>query len=310
MPRNLSPDFIDQLLSTGAASPIRFAMFEFENETIYVCDGIGITTPLGPAYSALSTFPYGQAFTGLGWLGTISTVPQTTKVQAQNVTFSLSGIVVDFVTEAVNQVRITDTATLWLGFVDDTGAVIADPVQLFSGSLDVPSMTDFGQASTLSITAENPLVRLQEAPNRSFDDADQQINYPGDLGFSFVDALNNLTLFWPTPYTVGSPYPISMGLTPVGSDIAVGGTVQISAQINYSDGSDYIVPAHTGGGIPINFYNFASSNPKVATVSNTGLVTGVSAGACAIMVRIVSPLPVPSTPGGQYRAACALIVHS
>jgi hypothetical protein len=294
------------------SAPIRFVMIEFENLTLYLSDGIGTITPAGPAYSPLSTFPYGQAFTGLGWLGKISTIPQTTKVQAQNVTLSLSGIVAEFVTEAVGQVRITGTATVWLGYFDSAGAVIQDPVQLFSGALDVPTMTDDGQVCTLSITAENPLVRLNEAPSRMFDDADQQIYAPGDLGFSFVDALANLTLFWPSPYVSGSPYPISMGVLPVGADIAVGGTVQFYVQINYSDGSYYKFPGGTGGGISFaDSVCIASTNPAIAEIDSNLIVKGVSPGECSIMARIFwPPLSPPGPPGAMYRAAAALIVHS
>jgi len=296
------------------AAPIRFAMFEFANETIYVSDGIGITTPAGPAYSPLSTFPYGQSFIGMGWLGKVSTVPQTTKAQAQNVTFSLSALVTELLQDFIGQVRLTGTATMWLGYFDPTtGDVIADPVQIFAGGLSVPTTTDDGATSTGSVTAENPLLRGNQAPNRRFDDADQQIYYPGDLGFSFVDALGNLTLFWPSPYASGSPYPISMGVIPNGADVAVGSTIQIYTQINYSDGSLKKMPGSTGSG-PDFTLCAASSNPAVATVDSGLLVTGIAPGKCSIMVRVPTPLNLPllplQIPGGQYRAACALIVHN
>jgi hypothetical protein len=309
MSRSLSPTFLAQLGSTGACRPVLFVELAFADNTLYLFGGVGKFTPAGPAYSAAATFPYGQTWTGLGWLAKVSTIPQTTKVQAQNVTLSLSGIPSNLVLEAVGQVRISGSATVWLGFFDANGNLITDPVQLFAGALDVPTITDSGQTCTISITAENPLLLLNEAPARQFDDADQQIYSPGDLGFSFVDALGNLSLFWPSPYTSGSPYPISMGVLPASADIAVGGTQQMSAQINYSDGSHFIIPARTGSG-PAFIGCIASSNPKVASVSLSGLVTGISPGTCSIMVRVPYPLNAPFPPGGQYRAAATIIVHS
>jgi hypothetical protein len=308
MPRNLSPAFIAQLASTGASMPVVFVELAFADQTLYLFGGVGSITPAGPAYSPLATFPYGQSFTGLGWLAKVSTIPQTSKVQAQNITLSLSGIPSELVLEAINQVRINGVARVWLGFFNSTGAVIADPVQLFAGALDVPTLTDSGATCTLSITAENPLLLLNESPARNFDDADQQIYTPGDLGMSFVDALGNLTLFWPSPYALGTPYPISMGVIPAGSDIAAGGTVQLEAQINYSDGSYKIEPSGAGGGSSFRLL-FSSTNPEVATVSNSGLVTGVKAGTCSIMARVVSGDP-SGNPSQQFRAACALVVHS
>jgi uncharacterized protein YjdB len=101
-----------------------------------------------------------------------------------------------------------------------------------------------------------------------------------------------------------------MGLLPASADIAVGGTVTISTQMNYSDGSYYIIPAHTGAG-PAFIGAIASSNPAIATVNPaSGLVTGIKPGTCSIMVRVPVPLNVPNPPSQAYRAASTIIVHS
>jgi len=311
MPASLSPTYLAQLGSTGASSPAFFVVLEFENETLYLFSGIGTITPTGPAYSALSTFPYGQTWTGLGWLGKLSAVPQTTKVQAQSVTLALSGIPSGLVSEAINQIRITGTATIFLGFFNSSGVVIPDPRQLFSGSLDVPTLDDSGQTSTISITAENPLLTLNEAPNRQFDDMDQQIYFPGDLGMSFVNSLGNLALFWPSPLANASVFVVDMLMSPNGADIAVGGTVAISTTINYSDTSYYTMPSGSGSGASW-LGGISSSNPKIATVDGSGIVTGVSPGICLIIARSVYPNPGTgaSAPSAERRVACTVIVHS
>jgi hypothetical protein len=314
MPRNLSPTFLAQLDSTGASAPVLFVVLEFENTTLYLFGGVGTITPAGPAYSALSGFPYGQAFTGMGWMGKVSSIPGTTKVQAQGITLSLSGIPSALVMEAVAQVRITGTATIYLAFLDSSGNVIPDPIQLFAGALDVPTLEDSGATSTISITAENPLLTLNEAPGRQFDDMDQQIYYPGDLGLSFVDALGNVALFWPAPSDYGSVWPVDFVLTPNGADIAVGGNVTIQAQLNYSDGSSYQLPSGIGSGSAW-LGTIASNNPKVATAAGTGVVTGISPGICLITVTSVYPggsgggggTPPPQ---GNRRVACSVIVHN
>lgn len=316
MPRTLSPTFLAQL-TAGAVMPVYFLELAFENETLYLFSGLGYYLASGTAYSATATFPYGQVFTGLGWLGKISSIPQVNKIQAQNVLLSLSGIPATLLSEAINQLRITGSATVWLGFLNpSTNALIADPVQVFSGSLDVPTLKDSGETCTISITAENTLISLQQAPNRQFDDMDQQIYFPGDLGFSFVDALPNMALFWPVPYNFPSPFPVNMVMSPAGADIAVGGTVDITTTINYSDGSHYTLPGGTGGG-PEWIGGIVSMNPKVATVDGSGVVTGISPGTVLIEARAVYPGPSSYTPGtttpppaGERRVSCTVIVHS
>lgn len=310
MPRSLSSTFLAQLASSGECSPALFVVLQFASETVYIFSGVGTATFAGPPLNPQSTFPYGQPFVGLGWLGKISSIPQTTKVQAQSVTLSLSGIPAALLDPAIQQVRINGTATVYLGFFDSTGALILDPIQLFAGALDVPTLDDSGETSTISITAENPLISLNEAPERQFDDLDQQILHPGDLGFSFVDALPNLALFWPAPSSFGSPYPTSITIAPGSTDIAVGGTTTVQITVHYSDGSTYTRPANTGSG-PHWVGVLSTSDPSIATMDPGGtiVVTGRSPGACSLEVRI----PTFSGGGGpqaENRAACTIIVHS
>ena len=209
------------------------------------------------------------------------------------------------VSEATAQVRIAGTATIWLGLFS-AGALIEDPVQIFSGSLDVPSLTDGGETSTISITCENSLLSLNLAPNRQFDDADQQLYLPGDLGMSFVDKLANLNFIWPAPDPQGSPYPLYMTVTPAGADIAVGGTVQLYQTQYLSNGSHVTVTAGTTGSSTA---HCASTNPRVATVDPaTGIVTGVSPGVCSVIAR--STTGNSGVPFAVFRAACTVIVHS
>ena len=288
----------------------QFAQIAFADNTLYLWSGVGSIAPSGPPANPAASFPYGQTWTGLGWLAKLSAVPQTTKVQAQNITLSLSGIPASLLSEAIGQVRIAGTCTIWYGLFDTNGNLLADPVQVFFGALDVPSLTDSGDTSTISLTCENTLLSLNLAPNHRFDDPDQQLRFPGDLGFSFVQALGNIQLFWPNPVNNGTPYPVYMTVSPSSVDVAVGGSVTVEVTLHYSDGSTYTQPSGSGSG-PAFIINAASSNPKIATwtYAITGNVTGVSPGECSIMARI----PGPSTgggPGSTYRAICNIFVHA
>lgn len=305
MPRTLSTSVL-AAIAASQVSPVLFAVVAFADNTYYLFGGIGTLTPAGPASNPLSTFPYGETFTGLGWLVKLSSIPATNKVQAQNITLALSGIPSTLVSEAINQVRITGTATIFLGFYNSSGALLEDPIQVFAGGLDVPTLSDGGDTCTLSITCENPLLSLNLAPNRRFDDADQQIYHPGDLGLSFVDALAGLQLFWPAPANSGTPYPVLLTLAPNGSAVAVGSTQQITATLHFSDGSNFTVPPYTGSATSM---IFASTNPSVASVDNTGLVTGRSEGECSIMARSTYYVS-GGAPSGQYRAACGIAVYA
>lgn len=298
------------MLAAIAAKTLTIALFAeiaFADNTLYLFNGVGQLTPAGPPANPASTFPYGETFIGLGWLGKVSAIPQTTKVQAQNVTLSLSGIPANLVAEAIGQVRISGTATLWLGFFDASGNLLADPAQMFTGALDVPSLTDGGDTCSLSITCENSLISLNQAPERLFADMDQQIYFPGDLGMSFVENVQNMQLFWPAPLNQGSPYPVYATVNPSSIDVAVGATITVSATIKYSDGSTYTFPPGSGSG-PSFIVTFASSNTAIATFDlPTHTIKGVSPGECSIMARF--PGIPAGTPDVQYVQAATVFVH-
>lgn len=301
MPKSLSPSVLAQV-QAGQLRPALFLEIDFQTESVWLWSGLGPITAPGPAYNSSGTFPYGQTFLGMGWLGQVQSVPQVSDIVATNVTLQLSGIPVELVTDAVNAVRQNSNATLWLGMLDTNSNVIGDPVQIFQGSLDVPTLTENADTCTISITAESPLVDLNRAPNRRFTDVDQQIDYPGDTGFAAVQLLQDFRLVWPMPYgsntspappnylTITSPSPVLVPMPIFG----IGGTFQLACTETRSDGSTADV---TSGGGP-----WFSSDDAVATVSDAGLVTAVSPGMCNVTKRFVQGEFRGSSPSDQPSA--------
>jgi len=160
MPRNMSPAVLAQTLA-GQLQPALLVRIAFLTETVYLWSGLGSITAPGPPYDPASTFPYGSAFTGIGWLGTIRTIPEVTDVVASNITLEMSGIPVDLVTDAINAVRQTAIATVWLGFLSmapGNPQIIGDPVQVFQGALDVPTITEGAATCYVDLLTDSGLV--------------------------------------------------------------------------------------------------------------------------------------------------------
>jgi len=76
---------------------------------------------------------------------------------------------------------------LHIGCFDDAGAVITDPLNIFSGFLDTYIMSDDPSSgvSTLTWTAIDDLGRFQKKTGRRNNSKIQQLHFPGDLGFDF-----------------------------------------------------------------------------------------------------------------------------
>ncbi|RAI55169.1 hypothetical protein [Roseicella frigidaeris] len=139
----------------------------------------------------------GMVFEGVGSLGAVGEIEETTEIRAVRLTLSLSPVpqeVVD-IALAERSFRLR-TARLWGGLLDAEGAFVADPFPLWAGLMDTMEVVD-GAEPRVSLTCESRLVDLERAEVRRYTDADQQAEYPGDRFFEFVPALQEAQISLP-----------------------------------------------------------------------------------------------------------------
>jgi len=312
MPRNLSPA-VTAAIAAPQKSLALFLEIVFVTETIYVWSGLGTVAPSGPAWDPGATFPYGQNFAGVGWLGKISDLPQNTELTAENMRLTLSGIPPELAGDAINGVRLSGSVTVWLAFLDSNNNVIPDPLQIWQGQTDVPTLSEGADVCTLDLTAENALIALNLASNRRFTTLDQQLDFPGDTGFDYVTAMQDLYLTYPDGtlnggHNIGGTGQLgeapgaanALQMTPPGPvKLGIGGSLQMEVQAQFSSGPLSVAGggpgwvAVTSGGI------WSTSDPFVATVSQGvngdfngilsynpgtggGLITATGRGNCTI----------------------------
>lgn len=128
-------------------------------------------------------------WTGLGDFGGISPIGETRDVRAEGIKLSLSGIPAGMVSLALSDAQPGRTVSVYLAMLTETGTVIVDPYLAFSGLTDAVQMVESGETSTLEISAESELIRLQRANESRYTHDDQQIRFPGDKGFEYVEQL-------------------------------------------------------------------------------------------------------------------------
>jgi hypothetical protein len=165
--------------------PVLFYEGEFANGTLRLWSGIGTKSWNG------------QSWIGAGNLLGISEISETAEVRAVAFTCSLSGNVGPLIAIALAEARVGKPGKVWLGTLDASGAVTADPYLAFEGRLDVPHIEDAGAGGcTISMRYESHLADLQRARERRWTHEDQQIDYPGDRGFEYVESLVDQVLVW------------------------------------------------------------------------------------------------------------------
>ena len=147
-------------------------------------------------WTGIGDFVWGdKTFTGAGDLLGVGTAEETTETRAVALTVSLSAIPTEIIDHALNADYRGKTGTMWMAATDASGQFLDQPVQFYQGRMDVMSWTE-GSTATISLTIESRLADLDRARERRYTDRDQQDEYPGDLGFQFVDMLQNTFIQW------------------------------------------------------------------------------------------------------------------
>ena len=186
MSRNVT-DQVGQAAAADTVRPFVLVELDFPEKPVRVWSGVGALTWDG------------QRFEGVGDLGKIGTMSETTELMATNVTLELSGIPtdqVDHVDASLREAYQGRAVRIWYGFFDEFWAVIPSPVLVWAGVMDAPEITDNGSSITVSLSAENRLVDMSRVRVRRYTDADQQERFPGDRACEYVPALQDAEIPW------------------------------------------------------------------------------------------------------------------
>lgn len=121
---------------------------------------------------------------GVGALGQVQEVKEVLGLEATGHSFTLSGIDSTKIATALGENYQGRTAKMWIGFIA-AGAIVADPFQALRGRMDTMPIR-YGKTATVTVNVENRLAAWGRAKYRRFADADQQAEFPGDLGLQYV----------------------------------------------------------------------------------------------------------------------------
>jgi len=183
MARSLTAAVITEITSQSVI-PIILVKLEFDSADLNVWTGIGNLT-----YS-------GDVYLGTGNIGGISPIEESANLKANGVTLSLSGIPSSLISSALSEDYQDRPATIWFGVFDTSQSLIADPIQIFKGRMDVIVISEAGESTVLELSIENELVHLERPNERRYTPQDQQLLYPADKGFGFVANIQDKQIIW------------------------------------------------------------------------------------------------------------------
>lgn len=186
--RGATGAFLDEI-AKAANRPVHLLEVDF-NPYIYLTDAAVNLTWDGNIYLASQ------------WLG-FSGISETSELLVNSVTVSLSGADQQVVALLLQESYLNRRMKIRTAMLNEALQVIADPVLIFDGRMDRPTIAvdpDNGQVAC-SVEGISIWTDFDRRPGRHSNDAEQQNLFPGDKGFAQVSVIPD-QIFWGRVRTV------------------------------------------------------------------------------------------------------------
>jgi hypothetical protein len=134
-------------------------------------------------------------YIGVGTLGSISTVAETTEVSAKGIELTLSGIPQSHISLALTEnYRGRPVAVYLLIYSADRNTY--QKTMIFRGRMDQMIINEGEKESSITVKCESRLIELNRPRERRYTDEHQKSLYPADTGLEFVAGMADKILYW------------------------------------------------------------------------------------------------------------------
>ena len=141
----------------------------------------------------------GQTYVGSGSLITVDSIQESGETKANGCKIIATGIDTSVLATALTQIQQGVVVNVKFGVLTTSGnaqAIVDTPYEIFSGFVDVVSISEQGTLSTIEFSLENKLIALEKPLDHRYTDQDQKFHFPNDKGLEFVDDLQQKDLVW------------------------------------------------------------------------------------------------------------------
>lgn len=210
-PQPANPRDLTSGMNTAVAAQtgeiVFFYKFDFYNESTeledaqYFCSAPhDITTTSALVFSPLSLATY--TWTGIGGNLGFKSVQESTDLAGNGVDITLGGVLASTITLILGRAYIGRTNKIWMGHINSSGAIIADPKLIFSGRMnggfEIDEKRNEDAIGTIDINCRctDRLGDLNVVKGIQTNEESHQKYQPGDRWFSFVQSLVGKTVRW------------------------------------------------------------------------------------------------------------------
>lgn len=149
------------------------------------------------AHNGVGTFSWGgNDWVGLGAFLSMAPIEEDDDGSAKRFWVRLNAFDDAILAEALTEEVYKRQVTVYTGFLDDSGALAADPHDSMWSGFGDSMLIHYGDESFIALDCELE-VALDHVPNGGrFNDEDQQRRFSGDTGFEFLDQQIDSRVHW------------------------------------------------------------------------------------------------------------------
>ena len=136
-----------------------------------------------------------ETFTGVGQFGSVSVINESADLKASGIQCMLTGVPTTHISNALSESYSGRTAKLYIGFLNASRVLVADPMVIFAGRIDAMDI-QIGSTASVSVSIESKLVDWERARIRRYTNEDQRNLYSTDEFCEFVVQTVEKELVW------------------------------------------------------------------------------------------------------------------
>lgn len=172
-------------LESNSATDIYFLFLDLAGDPWRACTGTR-------TYPAL-----GEDWLGIGEIGGIGDLAEASDVAARPITLSLSGVDPFIVEPVLSRTNYKGRVVrVYRGFLDDDGDLVDDPFAVWTGRMDVGTVTLDSGVAIAQMQCEPLAARLLRPNISRYSDQDHQLRWPGDRFFEYLPQMAQKDVVW------------------------------------------------------------------------------------------------------------------
>ena len=179
-----------------------------QNQPIHLVE-IYFDAPTGTQYMTDAYIPItydSNTYLAGGYFLTFSDIQETSTLQINSLTISLSGVDKTYINYVLTENFIDRKVIIRKGFLSTSDdSLIADPIIIFQGNMDTPTIQEAEDEGKciVSVSVANLFVDFEKTPGRYSNTESQNIFYEGDKGFDYCSRIIQ-DIVWGAEFDAGT----------------------------------------------------------------------------------------------------------